>query len=77
MRSSLQAVGSLPGAESRLTTLLRMIARAIRQVTGMPDYGAYLEHLQRCHPDRAPLGEREFFADYLRARYADGPNRCC
>jgi len=54
-----------------------MIARAIRQVTGMPDYGAYLEHLQRCHPDRAPLGEREFFADYLRARYADGPNRCC
>ena len=77
MHSNLPAVDSMPGAESSLTTLLRTIARAIRQVTGMPDYGAYLEHLRRCHPDRAPLGEREFFADYLRARYADGPNRCC
>jgi uncharacterized short protein YbdD (DUF466 family) len=49
----------------------------MRGIAGMPDYGAYLEHLRRCHPERAPLGEREFFAEYLRARYADGPNRCC
>ena len=61
----------------RSSDLARSIARAIRQVAGMPDYHVYLEHLQRCHPDRAPLGEREFFAEYLRARYADGPNRCC
>jgi uncharacterized short protein YbdD (DUF466 family) len=77
MHSSLQAVGSLPVAGSRLTTLLRTVARAIRQVTGMPDYRAYVEHLQRCHPGREPVAEREFFAEYLRARYADGPNRCC
>jgi len=49
----------------------------VRGIAGMPDYHAYLEHLHRCHPDRVPLGEREFFAEYLRARYADGPNRCC
>ena len=60
-----------------LTTLLRTVGRAIRQVTGMPDYGSYLEHQRRCHPERPPLGEREYFTEYLRARYADGPNRCC
>jgi uncharacterized short protein YbdD (DUF466 family) len=49
----------------------------MRQVTGMPDYRAYLEHQRHCHPGRPPLGEREFFTEYLRARYADGPNRCC
>ncbi len=43
----------------------------------MPDYRAYLAHARRCHPERPPLGEREYFTEYLRARYADGPNRCC
>ncbi len=73
----LSAVDSLTTDDSRLTTLLRTVGRVIRQVTGMPDYGAYLGHHRRCHPGHPPLGEREFFADYLRARYADGPNRCC
>jgi len=63
--------------DSRLTTLLRSLTRVIRQVTGMPDYAAYVEHQRRCHPGHPPLGERAFFAEYLRARYADGPNRCC
>lgn len=71
------AGGSLPTADSRLTTLLRHVAGAIRGIAGMPDYRAYLEHQRHCHPERPPLGEREFFAEYLRARYADGPNRCC
>jgi uncharacterized short protein YbdD (DUF466 family) len=74
---SRQAADFVSTHDSRLTTLLRTVARIVRQVAGMPDYHAYLEHLQRFHPDRAPLGEREFFAEYLRARYADGPNRCC
>jgi uncharacterized short protein YbdD (DUF466 family) len=56
---------------------LRTVARVIRTIAGMPDYRAYVEHHHRCHPGHPPLGEREFFADYLRARYADGPNRCC
>ena len=64
--------------DSRPTTLLGSTrAGRSRGIAGMPDYHAYLEHLRRCHPDRAPLGEREFFDEYLRARYADGPNRCC
>jgi uncharacterized short protein YbdD (DUF466 family) len=43
----------------------------------MPDYAAHIEHLRRCHPERALPSEREFFDEYLRARYADGPTRCC
>jgi uncharacterized short protein YbdD (DUF466 family) len=53
------------------------VARALRQIAGMPDYVAHLEHLRRCHPERAVPTEREFYEEYLRARYADGPTRCC
>ena len=73
MRDSIQ----LTTHDSRLTTLFDRLARAVRGIAGMPDYRAYVEHQRRCHPERPPLGEREFFAEYLRARYADGPNRCC
>jgi len=61
--------GSGPGA-ARLLAL-------VRRVAGMPDYAAHLEHLRCCHPERRVPTEREFFDQYLRARYADGPTRCC
>ncbi|HEU5039245.1 MAG TPA: YbdD/YjiX family protein [Gemmatimonadales bacterium] len=57
--------------------LMRRIATAVRRMTGMPDYPAYLEHLRRCHPERAVPSEKEFFEEYLRSRYAGGPTRCC
>ncbi|HEY7481486.1 MAG TPA: YbdD/YjiX family protein [Gemmatimonadales bacterium] len=50
---------------------------AVRRIAGMPDYAAHLEHLRRCHPDRTLPSEREFYEEYVRARYADGPTRCC
>ena len=53
------------------------LLRAVRRIAGMPDYGAYVEHLRRCHPDRALPGEREFYEEFLRARYEGGPTRCC
>jgi len=53
------------------------IARFLRQLAGMPDYAAHLEHLRRYHPERGVPSEREFFEDYLRSRYAEGPTRCC
>lgn len=63
--------------DPRPATLLHRVADALRRVAGMPDYRGYLEHQRRCHPDRPVLDEREYFAEYLRGRYADGPNRCC
>ena len=49
----------------------------LRRIAGMPDYGAYVEHLRRCHPERAVPTEREYFEQYVAARYGDGPTRCC
>ncbi len=53
------------------------LARAMRRIAGMPDYAAYLEHLRRAHPELPLPSEREFYDQYVRARYGDGPTRCC
>ncbi|HEU4954933.1 MAG TPA: YbdD/YjiX family protein, partial [Gemmatimonadales bacterium] len=60
--------------------LKRAVTRAgemLRRIAGMPDYGAYVEHLRRRHPERTPPTEREYFEQYVAARYGDGPTRCC
>ena len=49
----------------------------LRKVAGMPDYAAYLQHLRHCHPDCQVPTEREFYAEFVRRRYEDGPTRCC
>ncbi len=56
---------------------LERLLRVVRRVSGMPDYPAYVEHLRRCHPEQPVPSPREFYEDHLRARYADGPTRCC
>lgn len=49
----------------------------LRQVSGMPDYHEYVQHLRLRHPGWPIPGEREYFDQYLQARYGDGPTRCC
>jgi uncharacterized short protein YbdD (DUF466 family) len=56
---------------------LAALLSSVRRVAGMPDYAAHVEHLRRCRPERTVPSEREFFEEYVRARYADGPTRCC
>ena len=56
---------------------LRALVQTLRRVMGMPDYQAHLEHLRHFHPDHPLPTEREFFDEFVRARYADGPTRCC
>jgi uncharacterized short protein YbdD (DUF466 family) len=53
------------------------VLRAVRRISGMPDYAAYLEHAGRCHPERPVVSEREFYEEFVRARYEGGPTRCC
>ena len=50
---------------------------AVRRVAGMPDYAAYLEHRRHHHPGEALPSEREYYAEYVVARYGDSPTRCC
>jgi uncharacterized short protein YbdD (DUF466 family) len=57
----------------RIAKFLRML----RRVAGMPDYAAHLEHLRQCHPGEQVPTERQFYEEFLRSRYADGPTRCC
>ncbi|HEY9506689.1 MAG TPA: YbdD/YjiX family protein [Gemmatimonadales bacterium] len=68
------------GRRSRGHALGRSVAWVgglLRRIAGMPDYGAYVEHVRRCHPGRALPTEREYFEQYVAERYGDGPTRCC
>jgi uncharacterized short protein YbdD (DUF466 family) len=56
---------------------LRHFVSAFRRVVGMPDYLSFVEHMKRRHPDCAVPTEREFFDQYVTARYSGGPTRCC
>jgi uncharacterized short protein YbdD (DUF466 family) len=56
---------------------VEQVLRAARRIAGMPDYAAFVEHVRRCHPDRAVPSARQYYEEYLRARYEGGPTRCC
>ena len=58
-------------------SLFHSFLQSIRRIAGMPDYAAHIEHLRKCHPEHAIPSEREFYDDFVRARYGDGPTRCC
>jgi uncharacterized short protein YbdD (DUF466 family) len=62
---------------AEIAAIARTLGRAVRRVAGMPDYQAYVAHVGRCHPDRAVPTEREYYDDFVAARYGDGPSRCC
>ena len=55
----------------------RASARTARLAIGIPDYDNYVDHMQRRHPDRAPMTRDEFFHERMRARYGKGRSRCC
>jgi len=60
-----------------LTRVLRRTSALLRRVIGAPDYEGYCRHVAAVHPDRAPLPEREFLEERLKARYSTPGNRCC
>ena len=49
----------------------------LRRIAGMPDYTSYVDHLRRCHPELPVPTESQYFQDFVRTRYGDGPTRCC
>ena len=58
-------------------SLVPSFLSVLRSIAGMPNYAAYLEHLRRAHPDRPIPTEGEFYEEFVRSRYEDGPTRCC
>ncbi len=61
----------------RLLARAEPVLRVVRRVAGMPDYAAHVAHLRRCHPERPVPSAREYFEEFVRHRYGDGPTRCC
>ena len=53
------------------------LARAARMMVGVPDYGQYLAHMRREHPQEAPLNYEVFFKNRMQARYGGGRAGCC
>ncbi len=60
-----------------LDNLFAKLLDTLRRIAGMPDYAAHLEHLRRWHPGQPVPTERQFYEEFVRARYGDGPTRCC
>ncbi len=77
MRGEGRAAGQPGSASAGVRAVLRRALSAVRRIAGMPDYVAYVEHLRRHHPDRPVPTEREFYDEFTRVRYGDGPTRCC
>ena len=65
------------GRQGSVGEALSGLLSAVRRIAGMPDYAAHVEHLRRCHPERPVPTEGEFYNEFVRARYGDGPTRCC
>lgn len=56
----------------------RYLAQGLRLMVGVPDYGAYCEHMAATHPGAPLMSYEEFFRDRQQARYAGGRGgRCC
>lgn len=55
----------------------RYLGQSLRLMVGLPDYDAYLNHMERIHPDQAPMSYEAFFQERLEARYGSRTGKCC
>ena len=56
---------------------LRRVSAVVRRIIGVPDYDAYLAHMQRHFPDCTPLDPRTFERERLADKYTQPGSRCC
>jgi uncharacterized short protein YbdD (DUF466 family) len=62
----------------KLNQIRRYAMQTARLMVGMPDYDAYVAHMQKNHPDRHCMSYEEFFRERQQARYdGKGPGKCC
>ena len=55
---------------------LTVLLQTAHAMLGIPDYEAYLAHLERAHPELVPLSARDFFRARQAARFGSAL-RCC
>jgi len=61
----------------QLERLGKYLGQAANLMVGLPDYDAYVLHMQSTHPDQPPMSYEAFFRDRQEARYGGGKGRCC
>ncbi len=64
---------------SELTQAGRYLGQSMRLMVGLPDYGAYLGHMEQAHPGDPVMSYEEFFRERQQARYGGASKRggCC
>jgi uncharacterized short protein YbdD (DUF466 family) len=55
----------------------RYLGQSLRLMVGLPDYDAYLSHMERTHPDQVPMSYEAFFRERQDARYGGRTGKCC
>lgn len=56
----------------------RYLAQSLRLMVGVPDYGAYVSHMQATHPGAPLMSYEAFFRERQAARYGGRSGaRCC
>ncbi|WP_343641379.1 YbdD/YjiX family protein [Roseateles sp.] len=77
LKQAAQATQAALQAGAELLQAGRYMARGVRQQLIGADYGAYLAHMARTHPEQAPLSYEAFFRERQEARYSSRTGRCC
>ncbi|HEU4622639.1 MAG TPA: YbdD/YjiX family protein [Burkholderiaceae bacterium] len=55
----------------------RYLAQSLRLMVGLPDYDAYLNHMEATHPGEPVMSYDAFFRERQDARYGSRTGRCC
>jgi uncharacterized short protein YbdD (DUF466 family) len=55
----------------------RYLGQSMRLMVGLPEYDAYVEHVQRTHPGAPVMSYDEFFRERQQARYGAGKRGGC
>ena len=74
------AAAPMQGYRDRLKAFGKCVCDGARLMVGQGDYGTYVAHFEKTHPDQTPMTEREFFRNRENARFGVGNTsgfRCC
>ncbi|MBB5018116.1 uncharacterized short protein YbdD (DUF466 family) [Chitinivorax tropicus] len=61
----------------QLSKLGKYLGQAANLMVGLPDYEAYVRHMQTTHPDQVPMSYETFFRERQEARYGGKTGKCC
>jgi uncharacterized short protein YbdD (DUF466 family) len=64
---------------STLAQAGKYLGQSMRLMVGLPEYDTYLAHMEKNHPDQAPMDYETFFRERQEARYGGAGKRggCC